>query len=556
VAASSIAVLPAPPEPQLDASIFAEGWEVSVARTHGSVLVYDRTLGAMVTVDGEVVRRVVAPFQYVPSGPGVAGDITGGWPEGALLTTRTVKPSLIVRFLRRTHGAWELQHLGSPYQELGVITYPFDTDAAGVNAILAPADHGRSVVMVTPGPPEEPILSLGGDGRREEIGTTQVSNFSALAAAPNGDIAVFGVRDVARGGGARNVVEMWRRGRPSETVALPEGTHGGVAPCVAADGVVYLARHEHASGGLLLLTLHGSSWDTQVLSDRQPPSLSGEATPPGFGNFPNLSCAVGRDGTVWISRDTEIYRRSPAATVERFAFPPLPPAPSRPRIAFESGSRDRIEIVKDAVAPVQQAPGVFRSTNVFVADDGSVWIAGLRAGGEEGENELGIARRVVLRVGPPLPGTPIDWDSFGVVEDRVAAYNAQGGLGRESNLRDVPATRSCGEHEIYLRIRTLSPAAPPDEGVPALRAAVEGRTDLAGTRFVEARRHDAHVLAALIPDYATGARLLALIKRRFPRADSALLCGSSRPPVVRVLPIHLATDTPSPNATPGTKDGR
>ena len=190
------------------------------------------------------------------------------------------------------------------------------------------------------------------------------------------------------------------------------------------------------------------------------------------------------------------------------------------------------------VPKAEQAPGDFHATGVFVADDGSVWVEGLRVqGGAVMDNGFDAKRRVILREGPPLPGTPIDWDSIaaGVVEAHLAAYNAQGGWSMEDGFGDVRAPEYCTP--AFVRVTDTLTTARSDSDLSNVRVITKGRKDLTDTHWVEARIGDVHVLGALVPSLAVGKKLLGLLKGHVPSAGVRLYCG--RPHVVRAIPMGI-----------------
>jgi hypothetical protein len=545
-ATSAAPVAPvAPPSPF---SIFAEGWDVTVADTHGPVVIHDSLLGAMITVEGERVARVEAPFRRLPTGPGVSGTITGSWPEGALLTTRSARA--LQQFFRRTNDTWEAQRITNAYgrgyfreayiEDLGVTYHVAGPYAPSLGAMDVAGPDGRSMVFMWPTRPEHPVLSLGGDGKPGLLGLISMdakrASIKQVAASRSGEVAVLATYLAEKTNDYAWMVERWHVGHGAHSVTEVAGARGAqsdsfqVSMCLAPDGTLHAVRHDNKSGVSGLLTWHGSSWSsTKIPGTRKKGPIS--------------RCAVGRDGSIWFLLDNgeELYRKTPESTLERVYYPPLPPPTRRLRIHAS-------HVIVEPVPVARQAQGTFSGTDIHVADEGSVWVAGVRKEGgrvvDTGRPEdLVFERRVVLRLGAPLPGTPIDWDGLqaGIIEDRLAtfdalaAFDALASSPSDLHFSTGPVRHGCAP--AFARLMTLPKKSPTHEDFPAVRVAVQGRADLVGVRFVEGRIENTHVLGALAPNLDAGRRVISALKRHIPHAGARVYCG--RPHIVRVIPMGI-----------------
>lgn len=535
--ASAPSAAVAPPSPF---SLFAEGWEVAIADTHGPVVIHDQLLGAMVTVEAERITRVDMPFHGLPAAAGTRGSITGKWPEGAILTIRAevLDPMWgirgVVGFFRRTGGSWvTLSGIGQSILEGTQLNGP---DDANFDAHVAAASDGQSFVFPYPYDSKGRLFS-GTDHRLRAVGSTSLRRIYQIGTLPNGEIVVLGRDDEERW-----LVQRLRPGRPGATttpVTIPQRAGADLLSarmCPAADDAIHIAGWSET--GFAFLTSQGSSWTTS----RNDIPVKGRA--------PLAGCAIGRDGSAWLvfrsrrsdsrrpdpDATAELYRRSPAGVIERVPYPTLPPLERRLRFEDDPTKKGQFRMKLEDVPPSAQLPGSFRGEDVFVADDGSVWISGLRGETDDpsvehdGNAPFELTWRVVLRLGPPLAGTPIDWGSLAphVVASRLAAYNAE----TKGYNKLFPAEPTCST---FVRLGPLPKTPPASEDFSAVRAVVKDRGDLTGTRFIEARVEGVHVLGALAPDDETGKRLFSLFKGRIPGAK--LYCG--RPRVLRVIPMGI-----------------
>lgn len=190
-----------------------------------------------------------------------------------------------------------------------------------------------------------------------------------------------------------------------------------------------------------------------------------------------------------------------------------------------------------------QIAGTFRGTHLQVAEDGSLWVAGFRSEARKvvatGSGGLRFQRRVVLRLGAALPGTPIDWDDLqaGIIAGQLATELAGGGHDTQAYFTTGPVQPGC--KPVFARLLTLPKKPPPGEDFPAVRAAVQGRKDLAGIHIVEGRVANEPVLGALAPDLEAGRRILSALtgKGHLLGAGARLYCG--RPHVVRAIPMGI-----------------
>lgn len=91
----------------------------------------------------------------------------------------------------------------------------------------------------------------------------------------------------------------------------------------------------------------------------------------------------------------------------------------------------------------------------------------------------------------------------------------------------------------YALMYAFTKVTPDDYDFPLTRKAVKGQTWLEGTRFVITEDNGKKYFGAFPTDYATGKKLVALIKKKVKGAIPALLCAD--PKVVRELPIDLKT---------------
>ncbi len=407
---------------------------------------------------------------------------------------------------------------------------PDDPDLGGID-VAGP--DGRAMVLLAPTNPGRPVLSLGGDGEPRLLGLvtmdprrTSVTQMSAL---PSGEIALLArySRDKPNEDDGW-MIERWRVSEAAHTFTKVEGAWGPrgdafeVSMCLSPDGTVHVVRHEKASGASAVLSLRAPGWTvTEVPGTRR--------------KGPRSRCAVARDGSVWFLLDDgeELYRLTPERSVERVPYPALPP-PAR-RLRFTGG-----HAALEPVPAAEQAPGAFSGTRIHVADDGSLWVTGSRkqAGKVvESHADLTYFRQAVLRLGAPLPGSPIDWDELqvGAIDEQLTTLSATGGDGPDLDFSTGPVKPGCAP--VFVRLLTLPKNPPPHEDFPTVRDVVRGREDLTGVHFVEGRIEDEPVLGAVAPDLETGRRVLSVLKGHVPGSGARLYCG--RPHVVRTLPMGI-----------------
>jgi hypothetical protein len=506
-------------------SIFAEGWEVVVGRTHGPSVIHDRLLGAMLTVDGERIAPVPNPFRWLPTGPGVTGTISGAWPEGALLTLRS--DGGLLQLFRHATGSWiQQQPTGHDYHVDYRITAP---DSSYIDALTAPAWGGRSLFLARGSSLiGRPLVALGGDGVPAVIGDVATDQPSQAVALPGGDVAVLGVSARPQLDGKAWFVERWRPGGANHAeVEVPGvrwvpdmGRAPTVALCPAVDDAIHLVRFSGASGTLAVLTLRGSTWEAD---EHVTPGLAGGS------DVEVRACTLDSSGSVWAVLAAREWAASPGTTHGAAVF------------YVRARGTPPVQVPCPQLPAAGRVPDTFRAEGLFMADDGNLWIEGSRE--HEGVvvvntdiDGLRPVRRVVLRAGAPLAGTPIQWDVFapGIIESRLAAYRAQGALSGYDWIGSDRVGPKC--ERVFVRVRSLT-ATTSDDDLAAVRGIVRGRKDLSGTRFVEARIENTPVLGAFVPKYEIGTRLLALLRSRGAGSGGRLYCG--RPHVVRVIPMDI-----------------
>lgn len=536
--ASTAAAPVAPIAPPSPFSLFTEGWEVAVADIQGPVVIHDGLMGAMITVEGERVTRVDRPFYGLPAAVGTTAALTGKWPEGAFLTIRAEVLDTswgirgVVGFFRRSGGSWQrLRGVGRSVLD-GVQLY--GPDDAFFDARVVTGFDGRPFVLPYPYVPNHRIFSPGAGHELRDVGGASLQFVHQIGMLANGEIVVLG-RDQQDHG----AIQRLRPDRPGLTnTRVTDGSGEELLDgrmCRAADNAVHLVGWSKTPR-LAFLTLQGSTWDVS-LSDipLKPRALL-------------AACALGHDGSVWLvfrsrPRDpdaiAELFRRLPSGVLERVPYPSLPPLQRRLRFEDDPSKRGRFRPKLAEVPPSAQRPGTFQGEDVFVAGDGSIWLSGRRGDDpsveRNSEAPFALTWRVVLRLGPPLPEAPTDWGTLAphLIETRVAAANVE--LNEYNKL--YPPNPKCAS---FLSLAPLPKTPPASEDFSRVRSLVEGRADLSGTQFIEARVEDVPVLGALVPDPETGKRLLALLKARVPAAK--LSCG--RPRVLRVIPMGIPGELP------------
>lgn len=509
-------------------SLFAYGWALQVAPTRGAVLVHDGMLTDLLEVRGNRVTAVPDPWRGLPVGAAHAirtGPV-GGWPEGAFIAVRRWDDvgGGDYSYHRHTQGGWE--PIVPALDKGESLHWKFVAGAQGGALVLTFPGQGRL----------GRILAYGGGGAGFlPVAVSSLSFPERLAALPSGEMAVIG----------RVSMYEWavERFRPGESTSwaivpvpvLPPGGdtwEGNVYMCLAPDGALHTVRSSRRTK-TILATLRGRTWETQEVEGAPQINLFG-------------SCTAAKDGTVYFPTDNgrKIFRRAPDGRIAELVLPEIRLPPSPFRVARRKGDGWTVELRRDERADAEPQPSQFIADDLFVAgDDGSMWIPGRLSGStevERGIEDLWLGRQGLLRVGPPIAGTPIDWEqrTAPALTARLASYSALRGPRFRS---DVPLERC---PTVFVRLLTFGKATPEGHDFPLVRAVVKGRADLAGSRFVEARvqnREDPHpvrVLGALVPSLDVGKHLVALLKGKVSSAGAGFSCG--RPAVLRVISMGVA----------------
>lgn len=374
-------------------SLVTEGWGVALADTVGDVLLFDSLRIGMVAVHEGAVATIENGYKGIEGRRYfVVHHVAGRWPDGALL----FGDSNDYEGFFRKKGKWQtLPSFDGESMESPVLTLSNGQVVLGYGTI-------------------SDFVVLSGDGSKAPLWSapSEVIPASSTVVSPTGGGLAF--VDATMG---QESLHLWRPGGAiSATYPLPNEppisdtgrrSHGA---CAGRDGEVHVVRVRD-DGTSALLTLRSGTWSVRALPGKLLPA-------------PN--CEVDSAGTLWLMATADLaYRVTTDGAVEAFRFPPLP-ALSHVQRSVVDDSPERGKLVVDAIPPAAQSPDRFVPQLFRIGADGAVWVEGYRQRGDTPmQINVGgtmILRQAIYRFGPPLPGTPVNWDSLsppGLLEKRV-----------------------------------------------------------------------------------------------------------------------------------------
>lgn len=512
VPSSALAAAEAPdPPPAL--SVVAEGARLLLGHTHGPMVLYDEWMVSMAEVDGERITPVLDGYRGLPGGAagleGISkgGILTGFWPDHAAVVVSGVeenpRPFEFNAWHLYVHSrqGWRLDTAHLPEWSYWREPIPWSD---GQLLLSEESDHSKHRFVV-----------LADDGSRRELEQPVLLDSSRMAQPLWGRL-LFGRHEGSW------ALERWA---PHDTVGVvtlvteaPKVRDSSAAMCVGRDGRVRALFHVKQG--------------TTLLSERQDGTWATTTLPIDIKDVPER-CAVAGDGALWFTTidGAKLFRRPAEGVLLRVPYPQLPPATHNTRVEQDPANSWLYRLVTTEIPQTKRKPPTLSAIDLVGADDGSIWLLLSRS------NDGG---RVVLRSGPPLPDTPIDWEHFapGVLEARVAAWNAARGFPiMQASLSSDLCNATAKPLNYFATFASIPAGAPADVDFPSVRKLVKGRAELAGTTFVEVKVEGQRRLGALIPNEGARQVLTALMKGRIPGGKTEAFC--SRPAIVRRISMGI-----------------